>query len=65
MPEMLETPSAEPKNENVAVRVTASEKRAIQLLALLRDVTESELMRTMTIEQIVAEAETERAARAA
>lgn len=55
--------SPEPLNAQVAVRVTQSEKRAVQLLALLRDTTESEIMRSMTIGQIVADAETERKGR--
>lgn len=53
----------EPLDNAVAVRVTASEKRAVQLLALLRDTTESHIMRSNTIEQIVADAESERQSR--
>ena len=63
---MTQTPEqsgVEPRNEAVAVRVTASEKRAVQLLALLRDKSESEIMRTLTMEEIVASPAAERSAR--
>jgi hypothetical protein len=61
---MTATPE-EPKDQNVTVRVTASEKRAVQLLALLRDTTESDVMRSMTIDRIVADADAERRTREA
>lgn len=51
-PEMIE-----PRNETVAMKVTATEKRAIQLVAALRNTSESEVMRTLTVGQIVAEAD--------
>lgn len=59
-PAPQETP-AEPKNENIAVRCTASEKRAVKFLALAMDTTESDLMRDWTMADIIAEAERRRA----
>lgn len=59
---MNTTPETEALNQTVSVRVTPSEKRAVKLVALLRDTTESEVMRRHTIEEIVAEADARRAA---
>lgn len=50
----------EPRDQNVTVRVSASEKRAVQLIALLEDTTESEIMRSRTMPEIVSEAERRR-----
>lgn len=54
-------PQAEPKDKVVAVRCTATEKRAVQLLALVLESTESDLVRERSIADIVAEAESHRA----
>lgn len=54
-------PPTEPRDQNVAVRCTATEKRAIQFLALALDTSESELMRDRTMAEIVIEAERRRA----
>lgn len=56
-----DAPEIEPRTEQVTVRVTASEKKAVQLLALLRNTTESDVLRAQTLDQIVAEAEEQRA----
>lgn len=54
-------PQAEPKDKVIAVRCTATEKRAVQLLALVQETTESDLLRERAIADIVAEAESHRA----
>jgi hypothetical protein len=46
----------EAKDRNVAVRCTASEKRAVQFVALAHGSTESDVMRDMTMAEITAEA---------
>lgn len=46
----------EPRGERAHAMVTAAEKRAIKLVALAWDTTESDLLRDYTIAQIVAEA---------
>jgi hypothetical protein len=65
MPESTRTPQAlpvvEPKNETIAVRCTASEKRAVRFLSLATDATESDLLRDMTMAAIVADADRRRA----
>lgn len=54
---MADTPSKEQdaRNANVTMRVTRVEKRAVQLVAAYRDVTESDLLRELTIDEIMAE----------
>lgn len=54
----------ESRTEQATMRVTPSEKRAIQLVALYRDVAEADVLRWGTIDQIVEEADRIRAARA-
>lgn len=53
--------SVEPKNEAVAVRCTATEKRAVRFLSLALDTSESDLLRGWEMEKIVAEADRRRA----
>lgn len=57
-----DTPEIQPKNAAVAVRVTASEKRDVVLVAVTREIPESEVMRTLTISEITTEAARIRAA---
>lgn len=46
----------ESRSERVVATVTPTEKRAVQFLASALDSTESDIMRDMTIEQVVARA---------
>ena len=45
----------ESRTEKVAIAVTKTEKAAVRAVAAIRESDESNLCRTMTIEQIVAE----------
>lgn len=49
------TAEQEPKSSQVSIRVTRAEKRAVMLVAAHRDVTEGDLLRDLTIDQIVVE----------
>lgn len=51
-----DTEKQAPRTQRVGVMVTPEEKRAVQLVALLKEVTESDLLRDRSIEDIVAEA---------
>lgn len=51
----------EPKDQTVAVRCTATEKRAVQFLALALDSTESDVMRGWAMDEVVIEADRRRA----
>lgn len=46
----------EPRNERASLAITASEKEALRLVSLLDRISESNLLRDMTIDQIVARA---------
>jgi hypothetical protein len=59
-PRAPQDPPVEPKDQNVAVRCTATEKRAVQFLALALDSTESDIMRGWLMEDVVAEADRRR-----
>jgi hypothetical protein len=45
----------EPRNKTVSLTVTATEREAITLVAKARGMSESEVLRTMTLDQIAAE----------
>lgn len=49
--------SDDSRNDKVAIAVTAKEKRAVRAVSALRGTDESNLCRTMTIAEIVAEFE--------
>jgi hypothetical protein len=51
------TTPQEPLNQNIAVKCTASEKRAVRFLSLAKNRSESEIVRDMTMTEIVAEAQ--------
>ena len=50
-------PAQESKSERAAVALTPSEKRAVRAVAALRGTDESNLIRTTTVAEIVAEFE--------
>ena len=52
----------EPRNKTIAASVTVSERRDVALVAAAREVSESEIIRDMTITEIQAEAARIRAA---
>lgn len=56
-PAQLPEVRTEPLNASVAMRVTRSEKRAVTLVALRRGLSESEVLRTLRLEEIVVESE--------
>lgn len=45
----------EPRNERATIAVTATEKQALRVLAAVRQTSEGELLRTMLLDEIVAE----------
>lgn len=45
----------EPRNERATIAVTATEKQALRVLSAVRQVSEGELLRTMLLNEIVAE----------
>lgn len=55
MEEQPRAPQGESRTEKVAIAVTPSEKRAVRGLAAVRGLDESNLVRSMTIADIVAE----------
>jgi hypothetical protein len=55
MTENSKESQAEPQTERVAVMVTPSEKRAVRFVADAKAKSESEVMRTFSIDEIVAE----------
>ena len=55
------TDSPEPRSERVTVAVTEREKRAVKLLALLDDTTETDVLRAYALNDIVRLADERRA----
>lgn len=53
--EQAEAPDQESRNEKVSIAVTASEKRAVRVVAGIRNTDESNLCRSTTIDEIVRE----------
>ncbi len=51
------TPQGEPRDRRVVAQVTATEKRAIRVVAAHREVTEANLLRDATLEDVVDEYE--------
>lgn len=61
--ESIHEQEQEPRDKNVTVRVSASEKRDVVLVAAFHESTESDVMRDMRMAEIAAEADRIRASR--
>ena len=65
MPHDVPAPQEEPRTAQVNVRLTASEKLDVQLVAAMERIPESEVMRKYTVEQITTRADSIRGIQAA